>query len=907
MENKPLSKEDEELANSIVENINEILDTTKSSSQYITLTESKKAILLFGSWGVGKTKLIEYALNNRIENSIANSVFKNKKLHKEVTKKYFSYLLTADANYIEKLHAKDILYISVFGLKNKQEIFQAIVKQYLDKTGETEEKKKLSQTILNISSSIFKLNKELFDSGNQLDLVTLEKTVNKIINNKVIIIDDLERIASFESFIELISFINNTQQKIIKNKPMRSCFILIANKKELYENYNFSRNKTSYLQMNTGLDFVFEKILFSQFEISESLSKTLNFFNSLDSIKNWNNANFGFYNKLIVTFGIYNLRFINDTIETFNNLIKENEYTEDYMKRSIYLLILLFKYFTVFSKDSYKYKESIGNDIFTKDATVEGLLFLVQNFCKTNEDFLKSFNSYYENLEQYKSLEIKDQEFSSLMRNRLRNPQERYQNIIKNRRKELYIEEYKNYIINYKEPPEKGYYGRKREEKLKLKAPISSDLVDKVKKSLIKSYEIFINKPLSEIHSYKHKKNFLEKYLPEIKTENSLNYNEFSVVKYLFNNDNHPYEVWMKFYNEIDNLSLNNEEKIFITNLDNNNNNELANYYLIFFLDNFKKLGIRLDKFSPEYIQKLINAIMHYNGKERIDLNWSENSKYEIQQELFQQDFYSFELAIKQINPLTKEPYKYTKNDIINYFTFISSNIDKLSVSNVNTLFYLNGALQERKIQEITNLIEEIKKNIKIILDNKDAYNHYYDLYNGEMSFDFKKLIHDTDENIRMPGINHSEAKHKIEILEINDVYKKREYSQNFFNLVAELFKKTMYTAGHIPTDDILELDQLDNKVIEEVSKMSDREIIKKYYENNDLFLLHNMRIIYLNSKHAFEIKNEKIRVFFKKIKSSFLKYLSELDDEHIYIWLFFKYYEQYYYTALEKVEDVSK
>jgi hypothetical protein len=894
---KLLSQEDENLANSIIDSINEILDFESDSSQYIKVTENKKAILLFGSWGTGKTKLIEYALNKRIKD--INSSSKNK----NITKKVISYLLTADNEYLEKLHSKEILYISVFGLKNKQEVLQAILKQYLEKTGNTEEKRKLSQTILNIGSSLFKLNKELFDAGNPIDLITLEKTVNKILNNKIIIIDDLERIGSFESFIELISFINNSQQNSTKN-----CFVLIANKTVLYDNYEIARNKSSYLQMNTGIDFVLEKILSAQFKISESLNKVLNFLDSIEPIGKWQNVNFGFYNKLILVFELYNLRFLKDTTETLNNFIIENQYNEDYMKRSIYIIILFVKYLTTFLKEEFKYEKTIANDIFAKDAIVSGLLFLVKNYCPTNESFLNNINIYYDTIEQYNELKIKDAKFSELVTRQLKIPQERYQNIIKNKRKKDYVEEFKNYISNYSPSPERAFFKTKtkikKEDKINIKISNISKMEEKLKNILIPSYDSFISKPIDELHKYRYKQFFLENYLPQIKEDNLLEENEFKWLSAFFQNDNHAYENWMKFYYEITNLILNKEEEEIIKNLDKNDNNELANAYLIFFYNNLKNLGIQIDKFNFEFIKKLIYTVMYYNGEEKIMLDWYEDSINEIKTELFQQDFHNFELAIKQVNPLIKEPYKYNKKDVLNYFLFISENIEKLTISNANTLFFLKNALDKYLQEEVINVISQIENNIDIIIHNNENYSNYYDLYNGEMQPELKKLINNSNTAI---DVSMSDSKHTILFLEINETYKVREYKQNFFNLVSEMFKNMMYTAGHIDTENIIELDELDQKTIKEISNMNLNDIINKYYKNNDLYLLHNMRIIFLNDKNPFEIKNNNIRVFFKKIKESFEKYLQELDDNYFYIWLFFAYYKQYYYTALQKIEDVSK
>lgn len=915
-----LSQDDKVLAEFVLKTIKEILVNEDSTDEIIKIADNKKAIFISGGWGVGKTKFIEYVFNTRLTSSIKESP----------VREIISYLIKGDTKYIENQYKKEILYISVFGLKNKQEILQAILKEYLDRSGNNDEKKKLSQTILNIGASLFKLNKELLEATNPIDLVTLEKTVMKILNQKIVVFDDIERIGNIESFIDLFSLVNSCQQNLIKEKKQEVCFLLIANEDELEKSFSRMHSNNISLHMNTEYDNILEKVVRFKLKLPNSIERVIKIIEKNQSIKQWQSIKLGSFTNLIMYFELYNLRFIKDCLETFVNFkIANNNFEKPYLEENLLLLIIFFKYLYVFTNKKYIYTKSIDilkiNQFHFKPS--KNLLFLVEKKYIDNGSFAENVFLYTKEVNDFKE-EKNDKGFLQYLIDCIIEKEESYKNRIKERRKERYLKEFKeklnSLVIEWK-------YLALDDEFF----PNFDNYEKTFKEKIYSIYVNYLNQSYEEISKNKFKDTvfeFINKELDAInetsikESENSENsdftYDEVSkeILKNVQKINNQFYHDWIAFFTELELLDFNDEEKNDIELFDIKNDSRLANLYLIFEFNFMKYCNINLDLYNQDFIKEFKVIIETFNGSKCLTQSIFGDYTDDIETEFFQQDIQSFEKIILQ-QSLEKKPYIYTEQDIIDYCNFIVENINKLSLENLNFICYLKDAcnfLHKDNIENIIGgIIDKIISQKLIITIAENSKNSATDLFIQNINQSIKEICEKSNYNFLSIGTtfvplekNSIKIKKDLNKSSINKIYNKK-----IFNILNKLLSRLALIDGerlYISEDEkIVYLSEADINEIKKVKDMSENELLI-LFKNSDLYTLKAMRIVYVydkyhNSDSVFEFKNKDLHKCIINLKITFEKYLNQLEDSELYIKLYFAYYNKFYYKALQPTSDISE
>jgi hypothetical protein len=904
--NQLLIEEDIKLVDILLKTINIILNDDKSDIK-MRISDTKKAILLTGKWGVGKTKLIEYALNERV---VRNLKKPNQNIYETI-----SYFLTRNSKHIEELYYKEILYVSVFGLKNKQEILQAILKEYLDKNGESEDKKKISQTVLNIGASLFKLNKELFESNNPIDLITLEKTVIKILNQKIVIIDDIERMATFESFIDLSSIINSCQQNLIKQKNKEICFILIANEEELNKSVIRLNNNPNIMYLNTNAEDILEKVVRVKFEMKESIGRVTEYIKNTHGKEIVYNPNFNKFNNIVSFFNIFNMRFIRDSLETFKNFKEKNNYIDEiYLNNNIYIILLFFKFLITYGMMSYDYKKKYKilneNILFFKPAI--NFMFLLEKFSKTNNDFLNNITLYNEEIKDF------NEDYSKNKRNfiddltvKIIETENKYKNIIKEKNKEKYINIFNLYLNSL----------FLQLEDFKLDNEFEKDLAEyneKFRNTLLNFYKSYINQPYDTISYIRFKDSVFDYIIKEFETinQNEENFDKYSeyAFKSLQEKNNDFYYKWIDFFTEIENNELNNEMRDEFTNLDKSDNNRLAKLYLIYEFNFLKYFGIDLDYFETDIIKKIIESVKSFNGYDSITV--STEIEHEIKVSMFQQDFKSFEQAIKQYD-IEKKPHIYKEEDLLIYFDFIEKNLNKLSLENFNFLLILRDALSlisPKCFEKLKCILEKIinteEVNSQMVIDmyhNSQLSSER--MYEDEVHPELKTaLLNEKIDNFGIKtGIDYLKEKPTFKIIKNNKINNKNRTSKNiFFQVMKKLTTNLLFTKAQMPEDRRIELDIIEIKEIDEINQNTEKII--DFFKDNNIYQLYALIItsIYHIKNEEFQFKEEKFNFFLKNVSKAFIKYLNQLDNEYFYLKLYFAYINKYSEYTFKNIEDIS-
>ena len=200
-----------------------ILPITIVVSEYIDNQIYNYAVLIDGQWGCGKTYFIKEVLIKEIRNQIKSNNCKD---------------------------YKDIIYISLYGIKNTSEISKQI---YIDIISKSEKNKsKMKKKIEAICNSGFKIISDLITSKTGANLIESIKFLDVFVDmsKHILIFDDLERCNC--DINEVLGYINN----FVEHDNVK--VILVANEKEIGKCNELQNRELKYL-LATNKDIVVDE------------------------------------------------------------------------------------------------------------------------------------------------------------------------------------------------------------------------------------------------------------------------------------------------------------------------------------------------------------------------------------------------------------------------------------------------------------------------------------------------------------------------------------------------------------------------------------------------------------------------------------------------------------------------
>lgn len=198
----------------------EIVEVIK---EYIDNQIYNYAVLIDGQWGCGKTYFIKEVLIKEIRNQIKSNNCKD---------------------------YKDIIYISLYGIKNTSEISKQI---YIDIISKSEKNKsKMKKKIEAICNSGFKIISDLITSKTGANLIESIKFLDVFVDmsKHILIFDDLERCNC--DINEVLGYINN----FVEHDNVK--VILVANEKEIGKCNELQNRELKYL-LATNKDIVVDE------------------------------------------------------------------------------------------------------------------------------------------------------------------------------------------------------------------------------------------------------------------------------------------------------------------------------------------------------------------------------------------------------------------------------------------------------------------------------------------------------------------------------------------------------------------------------------------------------------------------------------------------------------------------
>lgn len=403
--NDDILKEDKDLLDKFKIHFKTIEKNRKEASENFSITERKEILLLNGEWGTGKTYLAE-----------------------QIIKKYFEFLLEKkygekslhDETY--KLHQKElesnVVYISLLGMKDKKDFFESILIES-DKRFK-ESRKRLNKNINSILQTITSMGKELFTPP-ILDNITLEKTVSNVLNGKLLILDDLERISNKKAILDIFSFLSSlnffNKSKLNVDGSNNIMVLILTDEKKLIQLYKIKEDNDNSIMLWESLK---DKVIYKSENIEITYGKIKEFIKKELTIKDGppNQARkeltikdgIGFFDEL-KDVNITNLRFIKDIIEKFKNHIENhNKNYDNILKKGLLKELIYVNYLFTFPEE---------------EITILNLIKAEDNIYKNNwinKNFLRYFKEniphnqklldYINNIEEIQTLikeDIKDE------------------------------------------------------------------------------------------------------------------------------------------------------------------------------------------------------------------------------------------------------------------------------------------------------------------------------------------------------------------------------------------------------------------------------------------------------------------------------------------------------------------
>jgi hypothetical protein len=319
--------------------------------EYITSVNTDYAILINGEWGSGKT----YFFKNSILREIEKLKAPNGENHK-------------------------VIYVSLNGLKNLDEIYHQIV---AEKYG-FGKKAKIGYGIF---KTLLKLGPKFVSDISPSD-VAANFDIKDFLNlsSNILCFDDLERKSKDLDIAELLGFINT--QFVEHNKVK---VIFISNEKELIE-------QTSESDYNRIKEKLIGRSILFELEVKDTVSQIMdkNFTNRARSIEIFKNHQ-EYIIDLLIDFGLKNLRTIVSYLQTISNIFEkiEKEQITGKEKTIIFFTLIVlveFKSGRIKTSDTYDFK---GLDLIDERFHQRNLLANYYNSLKQKEDITKSYSQEF--------------------------------------------------------------------------------------------------------------------------------------------------------------------------------------------------------------------------------------------------------------------------------------------------------------------------------------------------------------------------------------------------------------------------------------------------------------------------------------------------------------------------------